>query len=569
MPKKPRQLIIDNISLMQEWDYEKNDELSLDPRLIGEGSHIKAWWKCAAGHSWSAMISNRAKHSRGCPYCAHQIPIPGETDLSTLYPELVKEWHPTKNVLLPSEVMPGTHKKAWWLCPEGHEYQAEIKSRTNGSGCPYCCGKKVLKGFNDLATVNPDLAKEWHPTMNGDLSPEDVTDASGKKVWWLCKNGHAYESAVYNRKGGKGCPKCADALRTSFPEQAIFYYIKQQFPDAISGYKDIFDSSMELDIYIPSLKVGIEYDGRVYHSNTKNQLRDGRKYSICKQHGILLIRVREMTPYTPIILCDRKIEIPNASDEYLNWAINNICYHLGRSVLPDVRRDRKLIQEYLDKRNKSLAEEYPEIACEWDYEKNSPLIPEHFAPHSNEKVGWICKKCGHKWDAAIGDRTRLKATGCPNCSRKNGAQKHVKTTINEKGSFANCYPVLLEEWDFDKNLNISPEEITAGTGKKAWWKCKTCGYEWYSSVSHRVNGRGCPYCNHRVVIAGKNDLATLRPELLKDWDYEKNTIDPTTVSIGSGKKAYWKCSACGHEWSAVIASRAKGVGCPNFRKHKK
>jgi DNA-directed RNA polymerase subunit RPC12/RpoP len=223
----------------------------------------------------------------------------------------------------------------------------------------------------------------------------------------------------------------------------------------------------------------------------------------------------------------------------------------------------------LDRRKNSLAEEYPEIAAEWDYENNTPLIPENFAPHANDKVAWICKTCGFKWKAAIGDRIRPDSTGCPACARKRMTNKSNETRIHKKGSLADCYPELLDEWDYDKNVDVSPDEITTGTRKKAWRKCKTCGYGWYSSINHRVHGRGCPYCNHRIVVAGVNDLATLRPDLLKEWDYSKNTIKPTEVSLGCGKKACWKCSICGHEWSAVIASRAKGAGCPNWREHSK
>ncbi|MBQ6059403.1 MAG: zinc-ribbon domain-containing protein, partial [Clostridia bacterium] len=127
MPKKPQHYIIENDALMQEWDYEKNNALNLYPSALGMRSHTKVWWKCSRGHSWCAMISNRSGHNRACPYCAHQLPIPGETDLATLYPELVKEWHPTKNgTLKPYEIMPGTHKKVWWKCDKGHEWQAEV-----------------------------------------------------------------------------------------------------------------------------------------------------------------------------------------------------------------------------------------------------------------------------------------------------------------------------------------------------------------------------------------------------------------------------------------------------------
>ncbi len=571
MSNKPKHYIIEDGSLMQEWDYEKNDAQNLDPNALGMRSNTKVWWKCAKGHSWYAMISNRSSHHRACPYCAHQLPIPGETDLATLYPELIKEWHQAKNgTQKPSEIMPGTHKKVWWKCENGHEWQAEVKSRATGVGCPYCANKKIIKGFNDLETVNPEIAKEWHPTKNGTLKPSDVSPASGENVWWLCKYGHEWQTQIYNRSAGRGCPKCSDMLRTSFPEQAIFYYINQVFPDAINGYKDIFASSMELDIFIPSLKVGIEYDGKVYHSNAKNQIRDSRKYDICKNQGIMLIRIREMSKYTPIMMCDHKIEIPKATAEYLNWAINNLCYHLGKIVTPDVRRDRKAILSYLNSRKTSLASEFPQIASEWNYIANYPLIPESFPPHSNEKVSWECSVCGYVWEAAIGDRTRPDSTGCPKCASFRAARNRIKNRINKSGSLASQYPDLLEDWDYEKNTGVSPELLTPGSGMKVSWKCKTCGYEWTSSVSHRTNGRGCPYCNHRIVIAGKNDLATLMPKLMEDWDYEKNSTEglfPTKISIGSGKKAYWKCSVCGYEWMASIASRASGHGCPNFRKH--
>ena len=572
MSTKLKQVIGENTTLMKEWDYEKNDILSLDPFSIGVGSHTKAWWKCEKGHSWYAMISNRTQHDRGCPYCSHQLPIPGETDLETMYPELAKQWHPTKNKKIPSKVMPGTHKKAWWICDKGHEWEAQIKSRTIGVGCPYCSNKKVLKGFNDLATINPDLAKEWHPTKNGDLTPSDVTSSSGKKVWWKCSFGHEWEAQIYNRNAGRGCPECSDALRTSFPEQAIFYYIKQVFPDAISSYKDIFKSSMELDIYIPSLKVGIEYDGKTYHSDSKNQIRDAKKYKICKENGIMLVRVREMSKYTPIMMCDHKIEIPDASDKYLNRAINNLCYHLGKIVVPDVRRDRKQILTYLNNKKISLASEFPEIAAEWDYEENYPLIPENFPPHSNERVSWICKNCGHKWKAAIGDRTGEEKNGCPICAKKRGALKRIQALVEKNGSLAALYPELLEEWDFEENkkIGLDPFSVTPGSGKKANWVCKKCGYPWKTDVHHRVHGRSCPYCAGKVVITGKNDLATLKPELMKEWDFKENNkigLDPTKLPIRTAKKAFWICSVCGNKWNASISSRSAGSGCPRYRYH--
>ena len=134
--------------------------------------------------------------------------------------------------------------------------------------------------------------------------------------------------------------------------------------------------------------------------------------------------------------------------------------------------------------------------------------------------------------------------------------------IAEKGSLAETNPELIMEWDYDKNT-ITPNNITAGSGKKVYWKCKTCGYNWEASIDHRVNGRGCPVCTNRIIIPGHNDLASQRPNLMKEWDCDNNlNLDPTHLALGSGKKAHWKCSICGNEWQATIVSRTRGRGCP-------
>ena len=104
--------------------------------------------------------------------------------------ELMAEWNWEKNTELnfdPKTLTLGSHTKAWWKCIKGHEWQTTISHRTNGSGCPYCAGQKVIKGHNDLQTSNPTLAQEWNYEKNKDLTPEDVMPNSNKKVWWKCQ----------------------------------------------------------------------------------------------------------------------------------------------------------------------------------------------------------------------------------------------------------------------------------------------------------------------------------------------------------------------------------------------
>ena len=125
--------------------------------------------------------------------------------------QLMAEWDWEKNSnigIYPNAITFGSDKKAWWLCHAGHSYSASIANRANlNRGCPYCSNKKVLVGYNDLATINPSLAAEWHPTRNNALSPSDVLSGTAKKVWWKCNHGHEWEASVVNRhKHGSSCP---------------------------------------------------------------------------------------------------------------------------------------------------------------------------------------------------------------------------------------------------------------------------------------------------------------------------------------------------------------------------
>ena len=201
--------------LAEQWDGAANGALT--PRDVGPGSHRKVWWRCEKEHSWRAAVFSRTDGGSGCPACAGKVVIPGENDLASLFPAVAGEWHPTENGgLRPDALSPYSNRKVWWLCPLGHAYQAVAAGRTmRGSGCPYCAGRKVLPGFNDLATAEPRVAAQWHPTLNGSLTPEAVTAGSRKKVWWVCPEGHVWKAAVYARAGSwkSGCPVCAGRVR--------------------------------------------------------------------------------------------------------------------------------------------------------------------------------------------------------------------------------------------------------------------------------------------------------------------------------------------------------------------
>lgn len=202
-----------------------------------------------------------------------------------------------------------------------------------------------------------------------------------------------------------------------------------------------------------------------------------------------------------------------------------------------------------------LATMHPDISSEWYFEANFPLLPEQVLPQSNRKVWWKCKVCNNCWQAIICSRTRDNH-GCPYCAGKR--------PIVGKNDFKTLYPSISFEWSLEHNGTLKPEQVLPYSNKKIWWKCSNCNNLWQASVCNRtMHGSSCPYCSGRRPIIGENDLFTLHREIALEWNYELNKdLIPEYVSENSGRKVWWKCKTCGNSWEAVIRSRTRGTGCP-------
>ncbi|MDD5902392.1 MAG: zinc-ribbon domain-containing protein [Oscillospiraceae bacterium] len=462
--------------------------------------------------------------------------------------QLMAEWDWEKNNELnfnPDELTLGSHKKVWWRCSQGHEWQATIKNRNNGNGCPYCSSRLVLIGYNDLQTANPSLAKEWNFEKNNGLTPTDVLPNSNKKVWWRCNKGHEWQATINSRNKGVGCPICNSERKTSFPEYAIEYYLTKYGLDVIHSYKE---HGYELDIYIPSRKTAIEYDGYFWHMNkTKKDLEKNLK---CQKDGIILYRIREGLPP----LNDSSIDyVVQKGQRDLSQMLQKVLFDITRMYV-DVNLERDIVaienlREHTEKEY-SLMLSNPELTKEWDYIKNGNLRPEYVATNSGKKVWWKCSK-GHEWQATIDSRNN--GRGCPYCSGNK-----VLTGYND---LQTLNPVLAKEWNYEKNNGLTPKEVLPNSGKRVWWKCQR-GHEWQATIDKRNKGKGCPYCSGRYAVKDENDLQTVNPTLAKEWNFEKNNgLTPIDVKPNSNKQVWWKCSK-GHEWQATINSRNAGCDCP-------
>ncbi|MBQ8741895.1 MAG: zinc-ribbon domain-containing protein [Clostridia bacterium] len=552
--KQEKEYISDNTQLMQEWDYSKNQGLT--PTSVAKYSNKKMWWICPKGHSYQSPAARRAS-GVGCPYCSGRLVIEGENDLATLRPDLAKQWNFEKNhPLLPSQIKPRSGKKVWWICDKGHEYEDTVTHRTGGRGCPYCSNKRVLKGYNDFETVYPEFAKEWHPTKNGDLMPHMIVAGSHLRVWWQCAAcGNEWETAAMKRLG---CPACSAKRTTSFPEQAIFFYIKQVYPDAINNYK--FEG-VEFDIYIPSVNTAIEYDGVFYHKNVRVINKDFNKDNLCKQNGITLFRFRDpklpKTDYATVIVCTDSYR-----DEEFENAIKELFGYLKPTVMPNIslEDDKAIILKRSQQHRKenNLISLFPAIAAQWNYEKNAPLTPQYFPPKSNRKVWWKCEN-GHEWETTIGSRTA--GTGCPFCSGN-------RMLVGEN-DLVTLRPDIAAEWNYEKNGELLPEQVSVFSNKRVWWKCSGCGFEWITSPGNRDDVL-CKKCKSKLlgekrsrVAAEKNPLCEKYPEIAAQWHPTKNgNLTAKDISCSSGLRAWWICSK-GHEWQSYVSNRTKdNLGCP-------
>ena len=317
--------------LAAEWNHKKNGILK--PEDIAHKSGKKVWWiqydknpvnDKLIKFEWEDTVIHRSVDGRGNPFKSGHKILKGYNDLQTVNPELAKQWHPTKNGnLKPTNVMANSNKIVWWMYQYNNldgthfnfEWKASINSRNRGNGCPYLSGHAVYRGFNDLQTVNPELAKQWHPTKNGNLKPTDVTANSEKKVWWFLsyndeKTGKNFnfewKAMICNRNNGNGCPylmiyKGEKYVHQYLKSNNISFIQQQKFSDLIGtggGY-------LSYDFSIPSKKYGlilIEYNGIQHYESSeffggdeqlkKQKEHDRLKKEYAKKHGYKLIIIK-------------------------------------------------------------------------------------------------------------------------------------------------------------------------------------------------------------------------------------------------------------------------------------
>lgn len=371
-----RQWVAGYPRLLAEWHPTKNGDLY--PFQVSFGSMKRVWWQCpvATDHLWQAQAGERTRGERaggggGCPFCAGHKPS-STNNLALTGLDIVEQWHPTRNgALTPRDVTRGSSRVVWWRCVEGpdHEWQAPISARTYQTRCPFCVGLKVSV-TNSLASLHPDLAKQWHPTRNGRLGPASVTARSRRRVWWRCARDatHEWQTSVANRTAAAAtnCPMCVGK------KPSLERSLATRFPDL----------------------------AREWHPTRNGTLRP--------------------------------TEVTYGSKRDVWWQCAAVPSHVWRTSVNSrsggtgcprcarvaQRSSRKPTPE------RTLAARFPEVAREWHPTRNGTLLPTDVSFGSKRIVWWQCQaKRSHVWAASVNTRTAMNGTHCPDCARARRAER--------------------------------------------------------------------------------------------------------------------------------------------------
>ena len=486
--------------LAAQWHPEKNDGLT--PGEVGAGSGRRIWWKCSAGpdHEWQEVVAARTKYKLGCPCCSgRKLSI--TNSIATVSPRAAALWHPAKNLPDTSEtVNAGTERTFHWRCPNGpdHEWTATAKSvARNGSGCPFCAGN-ATSSTNSLAAIHPDVAAEWHPTKNDNLTPEQVTKASKRTVWWLCHNNpsHEWRATIYNRTISRsGCPDCS--RRRASPD----YSLAAAHPDVAAEWHptrnettpdQVTPGSSQLAWWLCPKTPEHEWQAVINNRTAQGQgcpFCSNKRVSSTNNLGVCFPAIAsELHPDKNPAIDPARIYV--GSTRKCWWRCSADPTHEWEARV----RARTAGAGCPSCRQPSLAVRRPDLAAEWHPHNNGSRTPTDIALTSEEAVWWLCPR-GHDHEWLVAPANRAQGSGCPFCAKRRASAAYSLAVVS---------PTIASEWHPTKNDGLTPTDVTPHSNRRVWWTCtndKT--HEWEAVVNNRVQqgSTGCPRCNRGWTIA--------------------------------------------------------------------
>lgn len=416
-----------------------------------------------------------------------------------------------------------------------------------------------------LAEANPALASQWHPTLNGELTPNDVTPGVNKLAWWTDECGHAWTAKItdvtHHNSVHVNCVYCTNKrvlqgfndFATTDPELA-------KEVSANSHIKATEITSGTLKKLLWDCPKGHEYLASIKSRKTAQKLP-------CPSCTGITPKGTKLADANPALAAEwhptlngelTPADVATSSFQEA-WWLGAECGHTWNALIRNrVNRGsgcpycagQKILVGFND-----LGTTHPLLAAE--ISPNSKLQATEVTAGTDKKPLWLCSK-GHEWEAAVGGRVR--GRGCIYCTNQK--------VLPGETDLAAKYPEVAKEWHPTRNGDTQPNSVMAKSRTKYWWLGEKCGHEWLTSVSHRVNGTGCPICSRHLLSVGINDFATTHPALAAQVS-PTSPIKATQVTAGSEKKLEWVCDKGHGTWMAVLSSRVRGGhGCPKCSGHK-
>lgn len=427
----------------------------------------------------------------------------------TDFPDLLSQWHPTKNAdLLSSHVLSRSPKKVWWLCPSEHTYDARVADRTgrDKTGCPFCSGRRAIPGETDLLTLRPKLSAFWDYDSNQGVDPKTVTSRSSQRYWWVCPEGpdHRWQGAPSNNMLDR-CPFCSGR------RLSVTNNLEATHPHLASE----FASDLNDEIALEELSKG-------------KSKKVWWRCSVSEDH-----------------IYEARVDHRASSGVGCPFCANRRPSTSNR-----------------------LSLKYPSIEKWWRPDLNDGLRFSDPYKSGGTHV-WRCDLGEfHYWVTSFDDAAR---NGCPKCSgRPSHFSPALRyKALPESLSLANVRPLLSREFCAERNDSATPENVAFNESSQYWWVCsKNPEHRFKQSVAQRVlSQNGCPYCSGRLA-SDKNSLVNCFPEVASEWHPERNLgVELATVTARSSKLYWWKCSFDpDHEWETAPANRchvSQPTGCPS------
>ena len=495
-------------SVLDEWHPLLNGDLK--PADISLMSAKQVWWLCPAGHAWDSAAKHRVLKEYNCPICSGRRLSVGVNDFGSTHPVLAAEWS-SKNTKSVVEFTAISGLSGTWVCGLGHEFVSTVKSRVGGSTCRVCSNKVVLAGFNDLATTDPGLAKEW--SVKNSLQPSEVTRGSSERVLWAGPCGHEWTAIVNNRSSkGQGCAECA-GRRNVKRKYATGVLLSDYSPEVFGLLKQENNPGVVLEKLTSRSGKSLNWEcelGHLWPAVVSDMTREAKseqskKCPVCSNR-VVLAGFNDVATTHPEVVKNWDYDLNDKGPEFYTYGqamnVNWVCDkgHKWSNRISSLGKCPTCNGYHIDEGVTDFGSRFPHLLNEWDYDKNE-TDPKTVGAISKESFFWKCLQ-GHNWETSTSARI-YNGLGCPVC-----ANRKVIPGIND---FASSHPLLAKEWHPDNSY--MPGDISYGHNSKVLWRCSQ-GHSWMAKVSDRsVKDSGCPKCSKRVSRAEQEIFDFLKDAL--------------------------------------------------------